>query len=937
MTVQDKTLCLVDGSGYIFRAFYALPPMNRADGTPTNAVYGFTNMMLNLIHENCCSHLLVVLDAKRQNFRNEIYPEYKANRRQIPEDLVPQFPLIRAACDALNVPWLEMEGYEADDLIATYAYLATTQGWHTTIISADKDLMQLMSPSVSLYDPMKKKMLDIPDVQAKFGVSPDKVVDVQSLMGDTTDNIPGATGIGPKTAAELIRQFGSLHNLLGHLDEVPQQKRREGLIQEKERILLSEKLVTLDKHAPVQEDFTAYQIQPYSFEKLSQFLLQNGFQSLVKRIQNYSLKTSASSGPLTTETQAPPSFVQASTFDKPPLAPQEKTFTPQSSYTCIQNSKDLNKWLKNVKDTLVLYPVSQNSSLHTPLLGLALATTQGQACYIPLAHQGNAQTPAADLFAADNRPVQATKAEVFHLLSPIFNNPKITKVGHDIKQIWHHLSATFDFSIELHLIADTQLMSYELDGMKHAHSLQDLAHYFLHYELPSIESITGNKTLDAFDCIDLQKATQYASLMVDLTAHLYELLLNRLKQDKAWEIYQDIDAPLLPILYHMEHTGVLVDVKQLILLEKQFSERLTDLTRKIHQIAGEEFNINSPVQLGTILYEKRGLTGGKRGANGHWTTDVKALETLAENGDELAVEVLKYRSASKLKSTYIDALLERAKIDPRIHTTFSLTSANTGRLASSDPNLQNIPVRTQDGKEIRQVFVAKPGYKILSADYSQIELRLMAQVADVAKLKASFLEGEDIHARTASQILNIPLDQITADQRRRAKAINFGIIYGISPFGLAANLAISRGEAKAYIDTYFTQYPEIKSYMTRTEQAAEADGYVTTPLGRKVYLPGLLNRATKSFALRAAINAPIQGGAADLIKMAMIRVDKALKAASVDATLLLQVHDELVFEVAETDIDATTKLVKQAMEQVVGLSLPLVAEVGVGDNWKSAH
>ncbi|MBQ3695799.1 MAG: DNA polymerase I [Alphaproteobacteria bacterium] len=903
---KNKTLCLVDGSGYIFRAFYALPPMNRPDGTPVNAVYGFTNMMMNLIQENGCAHIVVIFDAKRQNFRNKIYPEYKANRRETPEELIPQFPLIRAACDALNVPWLEMEGYEADDLIATYAHLATQAGWHTTVISADKDLMQLMTDRVALYDPMKKKTLSVVDVQNKFGVTPDKVVDVQSLMGDSTDNIPGANGVGPKTAAELIQKYGSLHNLLDHLDEIPQAKRREGLIRDKEQILISEKLVSLDKNAPVNKDFSVFQAKPYDSQKLTSFLLQNGFQSLIKKVK---ATTSCAATPVVTE----PTTI---------------------AYRAIQSESELREWLKQVKTKLsIAIKTAEKDKLS--IEGIALASESGCACYIPLTLQTKSAI-ATDLFAA----AEPAKADTPVLLSPlktILEDKTILKIGHNIKNDWHLLTKLLG-AFDLTPLADVELMSYNLDGMRHENTLESLAQLHLNQALPSLESVigTGKAQID-FTALAPEKATAYMAERADMILRLYLILLEKIKTTKAFEIYQDIDAPLIPILYHMEENGILVDLPTLQQLDARFSERLNQLTQQIYTEANEEFNVNSPAQLGVILYEKRGLSGGKRGANGHWITDVKALENLAEQDDALAKLVLQYRSIAKLKSTYIDALIERAQKDPRIHTTFSLTSTNTGRLASSDPNLQNIPIRTDEGKEIRRVFVAKKGYKILSADYSQIELRLVAEVANVVKLKESFLNGEDIHARTASQVLHIPLEQVTPDQRRRAKAINFGIIYGISAFGLAANLGISRGEAKAYIDSYFTEYPEIKQYMTNTEQFVEANGYVSTPFGRKVYIPGLDNRATKSFALRAAINAPIQGGAADIIKMAMIRVDKALKQANLDATLLLQVHDELVLEVADKDVQTTAKLIKQAMEQVIGLSLPLIAEVGIGDNWKDAH
>lgn len=900
---NKNTLCLIDGSGYIFRAFYALPPMNRPDGTPTNAVYGFTNMMMNLLNEHHCAHIVVIFDAKRKNFRNDIYPQYKANRRETPPELIPQFPLIRSACEALNVKWLEKEGYEADDLIAAYAEKATKMGWQTTVITADKDLMQLMTDSVKIYDPMKKKMLTEEDVIKKFGVTPDKVTDVQALMGDSTDNIPGANGIGPKTAAELIKNYGSLKNLLANLDTIPKQKQKEGLIRDKEQILISEKLVTLDKNAPTENDLSVFESQPYHPQHLSDFLTQNNFQSLIKKIQ---LKT------------------------------QNEQKTPvmelPTQNICIQSETDLQSWLKTTQNVLAITSLTQNNQL----IGVALANSPSNTCYIPLNHIHQSDIK-EDLFAPISRPPQISPQSFLSILTPFLENTSILKIGHSIKQTWHSL--TTKEMVELAPIDDIELMGYILNNTKQQTALHQLSQDLLGLPLMGMESLTGlGKNKTPIEALSLEQTTVYMGQQVSAIFQCWQKLKNLMNNaPKALEIYKDIDLPLIPILYRMEKAGILVDIPTLQKLDERFTQNLQTLTDKIYQAAGEEFNINSPAQLGVILYEKQGLSGGKRSANGHWITDVKVLESLAQNGSELAHLVLQYRTISKLKSTYVDALKDYAKQDTRIHTTFSLTATNTGRLASSDPNLQNIPIRSAEGKEIRQAFKAKPGYKLVSADYSQIELRLMAEVANVRKLKESFAKNEDIHARTASQILGIPLNQITPDQRRQAKAINFGIIYGISAFGLAANLGISRTEAKAYIDTYFGQYPEIKKYMQETEQFAERNGFVTTPFGRTIHIAGLDNKMTKNFALRAAINAPIQGGAADIIKMATIKVCHILQQANLDAALLLQVHDELVFEIAEQDVTQASELIKEAMEKVVHLSVPLVAEVGVGDNWKEAH
>ena len=909
-----KTLCLIDGSGYIFRAFYALPPMNRPDGTPVNAVYGFTNMMLNLINEDHCSHMLVVFDAKRKNFRNEIYPMYKANRQETPPDLIPQFSLIRKACEALNIPWYEREGYEADDIIATYARIATEKGWHTTVISSDKDLMQLMQEQVTLYDPLKKKLLTPQDVEKKFGVSPDKVVDVQALMGDSTDNIPGATGVGPKTAAELIQQFQTLDNLLAHLDDLPANKRRENLINSKGNILISKQLVALDKNVPVETDLEKYQYHTYNTTQLISFLQENNFQSLVKKIHT------------TTSIHNSPS-------------PDASKAEAQKNYQCLNTLPAITSWLKKAQESsqLALFVLMDETDKTETPLGLALAYKKGEAAYIPFNNTIENTAPMLDLFQQNLEPGHPSIHSTINLLMPILKNSNIIKIGLDIKNLYHIFANNCSGFKPFAPIADIKLMHYNIDGMQHPSDLANLANLYLKQTLPLQKELldTGKET--SFSTLSPEKVTSFAASLADTLFQLYPVLMTELRNSKALEIYQDIDAPLISILFQMESAGILIDQPHLKQLDQKFSDILLNLTLKIYETAGEEFNINSPAQLGVILYEKRGLSGGKRSANGHWVTDVKALENLAADGDILSQYVLQYRSISKLKSTYVDALLELYTKSHRIHTTYSLTNTNTGRLASANPNLQNIPIRTDEGKEIRRVFIAKPGCKLLAADYSQIELRLMAEVANVQKLKESFLNQEDIHARTASQVLSIPLDEVTSDQRRRAKAINFGIMYGISPFGLAANLGISRTEAKNYIDTYFVQYPEILAYMENTKKFVEANGFVQTPFGRKIYIPGLDNKMTKNFALRAAINAPIQGGAADIIKMAMIRISTALKSSNIGAHLLLQVHDELVFEVAENQIDLLSDLVKKSMEDVVHLSIPLVVDIGIGDNWKEAH
>lgn len=941
---ERPTVCLVDGSGYIFRAFYALPSMTRPDGTPVNAVFGFMNMLMNLSQDNPCSHIVVIFDAKRRNFRNDIYPAYKENRRETPPELVPQFPLIRQAAEALDIPWLEMEGYEADDLIATYTRLALEQGWDVRIISADKDLTQLKREHVSVYDPMKKKIITDADIANKFGVTPDKIVDVQALMGDAIDNVPGAVGIGPKTAAQLINQFGDLNTLLARLDEIPQVKRREGLKRDKEQILISRRLVQLDDHAPVTTGLDQFAVREPNRERVMSFLQENHFKSLITRVQNWTNKR--------TQTVNRTHISDIGLFDTLPESEQEQpasvgeigtSLDPiETHYDLIQTEDALRQWLGRITDKVAIDTETTGlDAMTAKLVGFSLAIAPGESCYVPLRHGGEEEAEQVDLFsfqAGSKRPPQIPVKRALALLKPILENPNILKIGHNIKYDLHILAHEYGQDFKCTPIDDTMVMSSVLDGSRHGHGMDELADLHLHHQTIKYTDVCGTgRTKITFDAVALDKACAYAAEDADITLRLYNLLASRIAAEDTARIYETIDKPLIDILFRMEEAGILVDRERLVQVGQKLTQKLTQLTDRIYTAAGEVFNINSPAQLGTILFEKQGIQGGKKGANGAWTTDVKVLETLAADGSELAHLVLDYRGYAKLKSTYVDALLAVSERDPRVHTSFSLTATNTGRLASSDPNLQNIPVRTEDGKEIRRAFIARPGYQLIAADYSQIELRLMAEVANVRQLKESFMQNEDIHARTASQIFNIPLDQIDADTRRRAKAINFGIIYGISAFGLANNLGIPRSEAKQYIDAYFEQYPEIRTYMQQTETFALAHGYVLTPFGRKCFIQGLDSGRTRSFALRAAINAPIQGGAADIIKKAMNAIQQALKTANLDCTLLLQVHDELVFETAERDIVAASALIKQHMENAVRLSIPFVADVGIGPNWKEAH
>lgn len=929
-TACNNSICLVDGSGYIFRAFYALPPMTRPDGTPVNAVYGFINMLMGLIKENNCPHIVVIFDAKRKNFRNEIYAAYKENRKETPPELVPQFGLIRQAVEAFNIPWLEMEGFEADDLIATYARIATQKGWHTRVISADKDLMQLMNETVSLYDPMKRKEITIADVQNKFGVAPDKVIDVQALMGDSTDNIPGAAGIGPKTAAELVNQFGSLDNLLQRLSDVKQEKRREGLIRDTAQILMSKKLVELDSHAPVKEDFSVFKAKNPDYTKIEAFLIENDFKSLLNKTKNWAEKQQT----------------------EPALTPESKPVSAiiETTYETVQEETTLKKWIEKIKQAGFVSIDTETDDLdpHTAkIVGFSLSVEPSKACYVPLRHgeDNNQSDKPVDLFSfqdkpTSNRPKQIPVQRSLEMLRPILADKNILKIGHNIKFDMHILTHAYgENPPKIEPVEDTMLLSYTLNGTRHGHGMDELAELYLNHNTIKYRDVCGTgRGRITFDQVSLDIAAPYAAEDADITLRLYNLFKPQVNADSSRKTYEEVDSPLIPILFEMERRGVMADKAQLHGLNIYFEKELARLTGQIHTLAGEEFNINSPAQLGVILFEKKALSGGKKGSSGSWTTDVKVLEKLAEEGDELSKTVLEYRTYAKLKNTYVDSLLALlSEKHQRVHTSYSLTSTSTGRLSSSDPNLQNIPIRSDAGKEIRKAFIAKQGYTLVCADYSQIELRLMAIVADVKLLKEALIHNADIHASTASQVFNIPLEQIDSDTRRRAKAINFGIIYGISPFGLANQLGISRTEAKQYIDAYFGRYPEIKTFMEQTITFAHENGYVMTPFGRKCFVYGINERMTRSFAERAAINAPIQGGAADIIKMAMIQVQKDIEQQKLDVTLLLQVHDELIFEVKNEDVEAAKNLIKSAMENVVQLDVPFVVDIGQGHNWKEAH
>ena len=927
-TTERKKAVLIDGSGYIFRAFYALPPMGRDDGTPVNAVYGFCNMLMKLIKEMPADYLAVVFDAARVTFRQTIYPAYKATRRETPEALIPQFPILRQAVEAFDVAQVEMEGYEADDLLSTYARLAHERGIEVTIVSSDKDLMQMVGSGVTIFDPMKQRVVDVEQVLEKFGVTPDKVVDVQSLAGDSTDNVPGVSGIGLKTAAQLINEYGTLENLLANAENIKQPKRREALIKDADMARLSKKLVTLDAFAPVEVPLDAFAVKVPDSEKIKKFLEKQTFKSLLSKLPNW----------ITARAETMPNLPR-------PALPEIREV--KKEYTLIQTPDVLQKWVDDaIKKGVVAVDTETDSLSQTRarIVGFSLCCEEGKACYVPLRHKGKAKQ--GELFGGAEDSVEEIKqlsvSEALDILKPLLTDKSVLKVGHNVKYDWHVFANEYGDELDITPIEDTMVLSYDLDGAAHGHGMDELAELFLDYQTIRYEDVCGKGKLKiSFDRVELQPACDYAAEDADITLRLYHYLKRRLLNERMVGIYELFDRPTVPVLFNMERAGIKVCDKELQKLSDSFGARIKDLEKRIFELAGEEFNLNSPGQMGKILFDKMGLKGSTKNAKtGSWSTEAAVLETLVDEGVEIAAKILEWRQYSKLKSTYSDALQEQ--INPRtgrVHTNFMQTVTSTGRLSSNDPNLQNIPVRSEEGREIRRAFIAEKGKVLLSADYSQIELRLMAHVANVEGLKDAFARGADIHAATASKMFHIPVEGMDPMVRRRAKAINFGIIYGISAFGLARQLGTSRTEAQEYINAYFDRYPEIKTFMEDTVSFARSNGYVMTPFGRKCSVGNLNDRnaARRAFAERAAVNAPIQGGAADIIKKAMLRLPDALTEAGLTGKMLLQVHDELVLEIPESEIEKTTTVVKDIMENVFKLSVPLIAEVGTGMNWAEAH
>lgn len=917
---------LIDGSGFIFRAYFGIKaPMSRPDGVRTNAVYGFTTMLMKLLDDTEADHIAVIFDRARKTFRNDIYENYKAHRPPPPEDLIPQFDLVRQATEAFGIQAVDMDGYEADDLIATYARQAKEAGADVTIVSSDKDLMQLVDDKVCMMDAMKNKIIGPDEVMEKFGVGPDRVIDVQALAGDSSDNVPGVEGIGIKTAAQLINEYGDLEGLLARAHEIKQPKRREKLTEQADLARISKKLVTLCDDVEVEKPLSAFHITPTDWAKCLEFMKEQAFRSLTKKIES---RLVAAGGHLASDDGEVASLAPAA----------------DPVYELVQDVDALKDWIREAEQAGQVAVDTETTSLDSmaaSLVGISLAVKPGRACYIPLAHksekeQGSLFGDEEDSGGDDLKQVPLDEA--IALLKPLLEDLSVLKIGQNIKYDKQVLAR---YGIEIMPVDDTMLISYALAGGLHGHGMDELAALHLGRQTVKFKDVVGTgKSQITFDRVPLDKACHYAAEDAEITLALHQTLKPDLIKARVVSVYETLDRPLIDVLERMERTGIKVDATVLKDMSADFQVRLADLEVEIHKSAGKEFNIASPKQLGEVLFEDLGLAGGKKGKTGAYGTGADVLEGLAAEGHDLPKKVLDWRQLAKLKSTYTDALVGQInKETGRVHTSYSMASTSTGRLASSDPNLQNIPIRTEEGRKIRKAFVADSGNILISADYSQIELRLLAHVAGIDALKEAFHAGEDIHALTASQVFGVPIEGMDAMVRRKAKAINFGIIYGISAFGLARQLGVSNGEAKDYIDAYFEQYPGIKAYMERTKEEAREKGFVTTLFGRRCHVRGIneKNPNMRNFAERAAINAPIQGGAADIIKRAMIRLPEALENEGLQARMLLQVHDELIFEVPEAEKDQTHALVKQIMENAANLQVPLVVDAGMGYNWGEAH
>nr|WP_319384904.1 DNA polymerase I [uncultured Roseibium sp.] len=975
----DDHLILVDGSTFIFRAYHALPPLTRKpDGLPVGAVSGFCNMLWKLLQEGLTpeegdepTHFAVIFDHSSKTFRNSIYPEYKANRPEPPEDLVPQFGLIREATRAFSVPCVEQEGFEADDLIATYARQAAGMGAQVTIVSGDKDLMQLIGPKVGMIDTMKNKVFGEPEVFEKFGVGPDKVIEVQSLAGDSVDNVPGVPGIGLKTAALLINEFGDLETLLAGADTIKQNKRRENLIEFADQARVSKELVTLKQDVPVEVPVGHLTVTDVDGPKAVGFLKAMGFSTLTKRVAE---ETGADLA------NVEPAEFQVPGWDVPDqkgrMVEREEAGTtgaaaagdgtgpdgmmvPQTvadarvesvkaipidsgAYETVTTVERLQEWCDAAFEKGYVAFDTETTSLdamQAELVGLSLSCEPGKACYVPLAHVDGE----GDLLGGGGLlPDQIPLKEALDVLKPMLEDRSVLKIAQNLKYDWLVMTR---YGIDISPWDDTMQLSYTVDAGKGGNGMDELSERWLgHKPIPFKEVCGSGKSMITFDKVPIDKATAYAAEDADVTLRLWMILKPRLASDRMATVYEMLERPMVPVLARMEKRGISVDRQMLSRLSGDFAQGMAGLESEIYELAGENFNIGSPKQLGDILFGKMGLPGGKKTKTGAWSTSAQVLEDLAAEGHELPSKIVAWRQLSKLKSTYSDAL--PGYINPetgRVHTSYALAATTTGRLSSSEPNLQNIPVRTEAGRKIRQAFISAKGHKLVSADYSQIELRVLAHMADIPQLKKAFEDGLDIHAMTASEMFGTPIEGMDPMVRRQAKAINFGIIYGISAFGLANQLGISRGEAGDYIKTYFERFPGIRDYMEATKKKVHADGYVNTIFGRKAHYPEVntKNPNMRSFYERAAINAPIQGSAADILRRAMVRMEDRLADARLDAQMLLQVHDELIFEVPDAQVDDTLPVIRDVMENacepVLKLSVPLKVDARAADNWDEAH
>ena len=911
---------LIDGSGYIFRAYYALPPLSRkSDGLPTGAVSGFCSMLFKLLEDSRSddsihkpTHFAVIFDSARKNFRNDIYSEYKANRTEAPDDLIPQFEYIRKSVKAFNLPSIELLNYEADDLIATYAKQITDAGAKVTVISSDKDLMQLVSDKIRLYDPMKNKVMGEKEVLEKFGVKPRQVIDVQSLAGDSSDNIPGVPGIGIKTAAELINKYKTLDTLLKKASEIPQNKRRETLLANKDKALLSKQLVTLKDNVPVKDDPTSFIIKKIKKNNLYNFLREMEFNRLLSQAISFYGEDDEND--------------LSSNFKK-----NKVTKIDTKLYKSILNEKELDNLVEILNKKSFISIDTETSSLNpheAELIGISFSYDPNKAYYIPLGHKN----------------IKSLNKElVLKKFKPLLEDPSIKKVGQNIK---YDLIVLKNNGITINSIEDTMLLSYVLDAGNNRHNMDTLSELHLGHKTISYKDVvgTGKKQLN-FSEVNLEEATEYAAEDADVTLRLYSLLLERINNEKLKKIYEVFEKPMVKLLSKLEVNGVKVDKVYLEKLSKKFEERLKKIEKEIYEISGKEFNIGSPKQLGEIIYNDLKIAKLKKTKKGSLATSAKILEDLTLTGHKFPNLVLEWRQVSKLKSTYTDALQDHiSKKSKRVHTSFLLAATNTGRLASSDPNLQNIPIKTSDGKEIRKAFIAEKNNILISADYDQIEMRILADMADVKELKKAFKNNQDIHALTASQVFGLPLNKVTDDFRRKAKAINFGIIYGITQYGLAKQISVSNQEALDFINSYFRKFPEIKDYMNSTIKTCRKQGYVSNIFGRRIHLRGIndKNFSVRSFQERAAINAPIQGSAADIIRLAMMKIDRILSDQNNPAKMLLQIHDELIFECLKKDENEIKKIIKDAMTSISSsehhmFSIPLEVSINSGNNWGEAH